>query len=259
MAGLTARTPSRLARTLTFPRSPPSPALRDEDQGALVISRLCRPPIRHRRPCLALAVASPLWLCGCANTVFPPQHVTDPIQVGVLDHGHHTSLILQIASDGMRRYSYGDWRWYALRQTGLAEGSAAVFSRTQAALGRKELPGPFSPAAVVREVRVPIEHALYLTVDAGDIRTLVARLDRIYDANLAERVDNQAYDLVFVPHPEPYSIFHNSNRVVAEWLEQLQCRVEGPALFAIWQPGADQSGSGLAAAPDRGAARRHFS
>jgi hypothetical protein len=179
--------------------------------------------------------------------VFPPERVSDPVQVGVLDHGHHTSLILQFPGDGMRRYSYGDWEWYALRQTGLAEGSAAVFWRTQAALGRKELPGPFSPAAVAREVRVPIEHALYLTVDARAVRSLVARLDRIYDANFAERVDNQAYDLVFVPHPEPYSILHNSNQVVAGWLEQLQCRVEGPALFAIWKRGADQSDSGFAA------------
>ena len=212
-------------------------------------SRPCRPPLAHRRPRLALAVAAPLWLCGCANTVFPPQHVTDPVQIGILDHGRHTSLILQIPSDGMRRYSYGDWRWYALRQTGLAEGSAAVFWRTQAALGRKELPGPFSPAAVAREVRVPIEHALYLTVDARDVRSLVDRLDRIYHANFALRIDNEVYDLVFVPHPEPYSIFHNSNQVVAAWLEQLQCRVEGPALFAIWQRGPDQSGSGFAAVP----------
>ena len=48
------------------------------------------------RPCRILAVAAPLWLCGCANTVFPPQHVADPVQVGILDHGQHTSLIVEI-------------------------------------------------------------------------------------------------------------------------------------------------------------------
>ena len=107
------------------------------------------------------------------------------------------------------------------------KGARRCSGGAQAALGRKELPGPFSPAAVAREVRVPIEHALYLTVDARDVRSLVDRLDRIYHANLALRIDNEAYDLVFVPHPEPYWIFHNSNQVVAAWLEQLQCRVEG--------------------------------
>jgi hypothetical protein len=193
--------------------------------------------IAHRRPCRVLAVAAPLWLCGCAATVFPPEHVTDPVQVGILDHGHHTSLIMEIPGDGMRRYSYGDWQWYALRQTGPLEGTSALFWPSQAGLGRKELPGPFSPAVVGRQVRVPIEHAVYLTVDARAARGLVGRLDLIYDENRAERIDNAAYDLVFVPYPEPYWIFHNSNQMVAAWLEQLGCRVEGPALFAAWRLG----------------------
>ena len=85
---------------------------------------------------------------------------------------------------------------------------------------------------------MPIEHALYLTVDAHAVRGLTGRLDRIYATNFAERIDNQAYDLVFVPYPEPYWIFHNSNQVVASWLEELQCRVAGPALFAVWRLGA---------------------
>jgi hypothetical protein len=198
-----------------------------------------RPPMSaHRWRGRALALAAPLWLCGCAATVFPPQHATDPVQVGVLDHGQHTSLIVPIPGDGMRRYSYGDWRWYALRQTGPLEGTSALLWPSKAGLGRKELPGPFSPAAVAREVRVPIEHALYFRVAAGDVHALVHRLDRIYDENRAGRIVNSAYDLVFVPYPEPYWIFHNSNQVVAAWLEQLGCRVQGPALFAIWRLGA---------------------
>jgi hypothetical protein len=192
--------------------------------------------------------------------VFPPEHVADPVQVGVLDHGHHTSLILQIPGAGMRRYSYGDWQWYALRQTGPLEGTSALLWPSKAGLGRRELPGPFSPAAVAREVRVPIEHALYFTVEARDVRGLVARLDWIYDANFAERVDNEAYDLVFVPDPEPYWIFHNSNQVVASWLEQLHCRVEGPTLFAIWRlaPIARETtdAGGLGAGSGSSAARR---
>jgi hypothetical protein len=172
--------------------------------------------------------------------VYPPPDVATPSQVGVLDHGRHSSLILQVP-DGMVRYSYGDWRWYALQETGPAEGIAALFWPTQAGLGRKQLPGPFSPTAVSREVRVPIEHALYVSVEARDAQLLVSRLDRIYGANLAERVDNATYDLVFVPYPEPYSMFHNSNQVVAGWLEQLGCRVEGTTLFSVWELGTDRS------------------
>jgi hypothetical protein len=195
----------------------------------------------RRGPSLALAVAAPLWLWGCANTVSPPERVADPVQVGVLDHGHHASLVVQIAGGNMLRYSYGDWKWYALRQTGPAEGSSALLWPTQAALGRRELPGPFSPLAVSREVRVPIENALYLTVDADAVRHLVGRLDRVYHQNSAQQIYNAAYDLVFVPHPEPYSMFHNSNQVVGQWLEQLECRVEGTTLFSIWELETDRS------------------
>ena len=199
------------------------------------------------RPCFALVVAATLWLFGCATTVYPPQGVAEPVQVGVLDHGHHASLIVQIPDDGMRRYSYGDWNWYALRQTGLAEGSSALLWPTQAALGRKELPGPFSPVAIPGEVRVAIENAIYLTVDASAVGRLVDRLEQIYRENSAAHVYNEAYDLVFVPHPEPYSIAHNSNQVVADWLEQLGCRVEGTALFSVWKLGTNQPASAAAA------------
>jgi hypothetical protein len=179
--------------------------------------------------------------------VFPPDRVADPAQIGVLDHGRHTSLIVEVPDNGMLRYAYGDWDWYALRQTGPAEASSALLWPSQAALGRKELPGPFSPMAVSRDVRVPIEHALYLIVEAREVRRLVDRLDRIYYENRSTRVYNEAYDLVFVPHPEPYSTFHNSNQVVGDWLEQLGCRVEGTTLFSVWKLRHEQPGSALAA------------
>ena len=189
----------------------------------------------RRRPCCALALTTPLWLAACQTTVFPPQRVAAPVQAGILDHGRTASLIVEVPDDGMLRYAYGDWDWYALGQTGPAEGSAALFWPTEAALGRMELPGPFSPTAVSREVRVSVEHAYYLTVDARDVRRLVDQLDRIFSENRARSVYNESHHLVFVPHPEPYSLFHNSNHVVAAWLEQLGCKVEGPALLSSWR------------------------
>ena len=44
----------------------------------------------------------------------------------------------------MVRYAYGDWRWFALGQTGVFEGIAAL-SGDKSALGRKRLPGPLTP------------------------------------------------------------------------------------------------------------------
>ena len=153
--------------------------------------------VSWRRRCPALAVAALLWLSGCGATVYPPPGVAAPSQVGVLDHGQHSSLILQIP-DGMVRYSYGDWKWYAFRQTGPTEGTSALFWPSQAALGRKELPGPFSPAAVAREVRVGSRCALRRR---GRERrpALGGSPGPDLRGEPRQRVDNAAYDLVSCP------------------------------------------------------------
>jgi hypothetical protein len=165
----------------------------------------------------------------------PPAAVVEPARVAVLDHGRHTSLLLEVPGEAaMVRYAYGDWRWYALGQTGVFEGIAAL-SGNKSALGRKRLPGPLTPETVPRRVTVGIEEALYLDAEARDVRRLVATLDGIFAANTAERIDNTAYGLEFVPHPEPYGAFNNSNQMVARWLEALGCRVDGSAVYADWK------------------------
>jgi hypothetical protein len=102
------------------------------------------------RSALMLVVTTSFWLSGCTTTVHPPARVADPAQIGVLDHGRHASLILESSGGDMVRYAYGDWNWFALRQTGPLEASAAVLWPTRAALGRMRLRGPsprrWSPA-----------------------------------------------------------------------------------------------------------------
>ena len=187
---------------------------------------------RHARR--ALVAAALLWLAGCTNTVLPPAQVAEPARIGVLDHGRHTSLILEVPDGGMLRYAYGDWDWYALGETSALGGSRALLWPSPAALGRRRMPGPFSRASVAREVRVPIEHAVYLTVDASAVRRLLEQLDAVFQENRATRTYNRSYDLVFVRHPDPYWIMHNSNQEVGHWLERLGCRVEGPRIFSVW-------------------------
>lgn len=81
-------------------------------------------------------------LAGCAATIVPPSVVAEPAKVGVLDHGRHASLIVEVpGTPAMIRYSYGDWQWYALQKTGVTEATSAVLGPTQAALGRRELVG----------------------------------------------------------------------------------------------------------------------
>jgi hypothetical protein len=192
------------------------------------------PHIARALTCARILVAA-ASLAGCSSVIIPPTGVREPASIAVLDHGRHSSLLLDAGDGSMVRYAYGDWQWYALQQTGPIEASTAVLLRSKAALGRKRLPGPVSPDGVARNVRVGVEEAYFLEVETSAARDLIARLDGIFFASIDSRVVNEAYDLEFVPDPEPYTFFsHNSNSVVAEWLRALGCRVEGTPLFATW-------------------------
>jgi hypothetical protein len=208
--------------------------------------------VKPRREGRVLGALLALCLSGCTTVVVPPARVAEPARVALLDHGRHASLVLKTAESGMVRYAYGDWDWYAQGTTGAIEGSAAVLWPTRAALGRRRLPGPVSPAAVTRQVRAPIEDALYLTVAAPDARRLIDLLDRIFEENRATRIYNEASDLYFVRHPEPYWILHNSNQMVGDWLEQLGCRVQGLVVLSNWEGASGQIARSEARSSDAG-------
>lgn len=184
-----------------------------------------------------LALLLPLLLGGCVTTVVPPEAPDDPVPVFLLDHGRHASLALPAAESGLLRYAYGDWTWYAESRPGLFAGVAALFCPTRAAFGRRHLAGDVSVAGLRRTLRVGVERIYELRVSRRAVQGLRAELEGLYAAGRAGELRNPEMDLVFVEHPEPYTGFHNSNRVVAGWLQRLGCRIEGPALFSRWRLG----------------------
>lgn len=176
-------------------------------------------------------------LPGCGTTVFPPEQVHGKARVALLDHGKHTSIVLDSGNGSLIRYSYGDWNYYALGKSGIFDTLVAGLWPTQAALGRKKLMGPPTIRNIRQEVLVPTEEIILFEVESGRLALLRKELDGIYHSNLATRIYNPAYDLEFVHHPDKYWALHNSNNVVAQWLEELGCRIQGPALFAVWSRG----------------------
>ncbi len=183
---------------------------------------------RRRGSALAvLALAVPV-LVGCATTIVAPCGSPPRQTVYVLDHGRTSSLALPDEAGGFVRYVYGDWRWYALNETTVAVGIAALLWPTQGALGRAASPSRFTADGAYERLHV-------LEVEAQRLRALRQRLDALYSANAHSRVHNALYDLDFVPYPRPYSALHNSNHVIAAWLEELGCEVRGPALWSEWR------------------------
>jgi hypothetical protein len=187
---------------------------------------------RRRASALAvLALAVPV-LVGCTTTIVAPCGSPPRQTVYVLDHGRTSSLALPDEAGGFVRYVYGDWRWYALNETTVSVGIAALLWPTQGALGRAALPSRFTADG---GAAVAYEQLHALEVEAQRLRELRRRLDDLYSANALSRVYNALYDLDFVPYPMPYSVLYNSNHVIAAWLEELGCEVRGPALWSQWR------------------------
>ena len=193
---------------------------------------------RGPRPAPAAVVAAGLLaatLTGCVTVVRPPAAPADPVEVYLLDHGRTPSLVLPGGDGGSTRWAYGDWRWYALGEHGLREAVAALLWPTRAGLGRQELVAAAEAPAVREALSVPVEELYTIRVERGQAAALAERLDRLIRLRSATLATNEDSGLDFVHHPVPYTLLHNSNRVVASWLRELGCEVRGRAILSRWR------------------------
>jgi hypothetical protein len=178
-----------------------------------------------------------LLLAGCVGTVTRPDDTTldQPRPAFLLDHGRHSTLVLTREDDSMIRYLYGEWRWYALQETGFFRVWPTLFFPTQAALGRKELDGPPGKDTIRRQIPVVIRKIHELSVEAERIDELDRKLEQRFEAAIDTRHHNPVYDLEFVHHPRDYTVFYNSNHVVADWLRELGIEVRGNPMWGTWR------------------------
>lgn len=180
--------------------------------------------------CVALG-----WLSGCATLIIPPFEPADPVSVFVLDHGRHSSLLLPTNDGTAVRYSYGDWDYYVLRQTGLFSALRALLTPSPGALGQQRLAGPPEAGVIGRQLRVEVLALHEIKVDSASVDDLRDELGELFAAAQDPRHYSNVFDVHFVRHPEPYTLANNSNRMVKRWLEQLGCEVRGRPLLSNWR------------------------
>jgi hypothetical protein len=171
---------------------------------------------------------------ACTNTVVPPAEPANPTTAFLLDHGRHASLVLE-GPDGITRFAWGDWDYYALNRTGPFRASGTLFGANAAGLGRRRLPGPAEQARVRRQVAVPIEALWRIEVPGDNARRLHERLDRRFHDARATRTANPLYDLEFVQDEQAYNVTSNSNHRVGEWLRELGCEVRMAGPYSSWR------------------------
>ena len=190
---------------------------------------------------LATIAAGTCLLAACSATIVPPDAPISPVTVVVLDHGRHSSLVLPDTSDGAIRYSYGDWDYYVLRRTDLGTGARALFEPTPAALGRERLPVPPESAQLPALLKVPVVQRFPVDVERARASALREDLEDRFRSALDTKVYSPWFGLEFVRDPRPYTLTHNSNRVVAEWLAALGCEIRGRPVLSSWRLAAPRS------------------
>jgi len=186
-----------------------------------------------------------LLLAGCSTTLEPPEDPVDPRVIFLVDHGRHSSLVIATKSGDLVRYAYGDWRYYADQDTRLRSGARALFIPTPATLARGELGGPPELDGLNAQLRVGVEEIYTIEVAAADADRVAHALDLLHAEGSGEHQYVVAYDMVFAPHPEPYTWRNNSATMIARWLQDLGVTVRGNALTANWvvvPPGGTTNG-----------------
>jgi hypothetical protein len=168
------------------------------------------------------------------TSVTAPANPANPRGVFLIDHGTHSSLAIETQDGEMLRYSYGDLRYYANRDTSLASGAAALLWPTPATLGRGELQGPVSVESLRGQLVVVVEQIYPLEVSGDRAEALIAKLDEIYFGREGEHLSVPEYGLIFAPHPQDYFLFSNSSTMIGAWLRELGASVFGWSLTSSW-------------------------
>lgn len=175
----------------------------------------------------SIAIGLLVWIFSPA-VILPPVQPDNPVIVHVAEHGLHARLVLPMSGGRLIQYAYGDWKYYALNQQDWENTIAAVFIPTQGALGRRT----FENLAELRQTSERERASLLsFTVARSDANQLLQALNQRFDRQLNTYVENPYTGLTLVRDEQDYTIFHNSNHELVEWLKALSCRVRG---FVLW-------------------------
>lgn len=178
----------------------------------------------------AAVLALPL---ACTTVVRAPSSASQTAPVFLISEAKTSSLALPQPGGGFVRYAYGDWNWYALRNQSVFDGLAALFWPTPGALGRVVMDTAATPDAMRRAIGS--DEVYLLEVDRAASDRLLARLEDAHARGRRLGPVVESYGLIFVPDPQKYTYFTNSNHRTAAWLRELGCEVRGPSFYSRWR------------------------
>lgn len=186
---------------------------------------------------IAVGALLGLLLAGCSASVRVPADLAgdDLRPVFFIEHGWHSSLVLAREDGTVVRWVYGEWRWYALDDTGALRAVPTLFWPTQGALGRRELDGPATARSIEARTRVLIDAVHELAAPPEAVDALLEKLDGRFENARDTWHFSRLYDLAFVHDARRYTLARNSNHVVADWLRALGFEVRGNPTIGRWR------------------------
>ena len=183
---------------------------------------------------IGIAVALLALPLACTTGVRAPTNASQIVPVFLISEAKTSSLALPQPGGGFARYAYGDWNWYALRNQSAFDGIAALFWPTPGALGRVVMDTAATADAMRRALGGDVDVYL-LEVDRSASDRLLARLEDAHERGRRVGPVVESYGLIFVPDPQKYTYFNNSNHRTAAWLRELGCEVRGPSFYSRWR------------------------
>ncbi len=184
---------------------------------------------RHHTPSAVIVAAAAF--AGCATSILPPPNPIDGVSVFLLDYGRHSSLLLpDTGTQTLVEYAYGDWNWFALDKSEWYDLFPTLFWPTRGALGQRRLDVESNPEAI--RLAVSCKKVLTITVGAQHVNDLSEKFHSQFEQHKETLHYQPLYDLRFVHSEMAFHLFHNCNQALAEWLRELGCEVQGPAMTA---------------------------
>lgn len=182
-------------------------------------------------------VSSVVFAGGCGMSIRSPEDVTDPVQVFVADHGIHTSLVLPTSYGGLAQFSYSRFDWAALDCDQWYRSLGALMVPGPGTLGTRVFPGPQTRENVVHQFELthchpPVQEVYAVTVSGARCGEVLASLEARWRQNQDTAVFNERRGLRFVKDASSYSLFHNCNHEVCQWMKDLGCEVSGAGMTA---------------------------
>ncbi|HLP90777.1 MAG TPA: DUF2459 domain-containing protein [Nostocaceae cyanobacterium] len=168
-----------------------------------------------------------VWIFTPA-VIIPPNQKAQETPIYILDLGWHPELILPNNQNTFTLYAYGDWNYFALNNQNLSDGLAALFIPTLGTLGKRT----FNNLEEIQKITTQRNYTLLtVKVPQNKVSALIQQLERRFNQNIHTTIYNQKTGLTLVQDEKKYTILHNSNHELIEWLEELGCQVKG---FVIW-------------------------